>query len=168
MIRSQESVLTESGVMTDAESGIAKIESLKTEAKSEDAFYELERRIMLQSIDELWMRHIGAMSGLREEVAFEGYAQRNPLVVYKEKAFVKFTDLMNELEIKVVHAIFSVQKIEQVENVAVSSKDMQDNSAEVSAGLENFSENKKSNPQSVANQNTNPLFVKQAPQFPKR
>jgi preprotein translocase subunit SecA len=36
------------------------------------------------------MRHIDGMSKLREEVAFEGYAQRDPLVVYKEKAFQKF------------------------------------------------------------------------------
>jgi len=34
-------------------------------------FLELERRIVLQSIDELWMNHIDAMSHLREEVAFE-------------------------------------------------------------------------------------------------
>jgi preprotein translocase subunit SecA len=32
---------------------------------------DLERRIVLQSIDNLWMRHIDAMSRLREEVAFE-------------------------------------------------------------------------------------------------
>jgi len=31
----------------------------------------MERRIVLQSIDELWMRHIDAMSKLREAVAFE-------------------------------------------------------------------------------------------------
>jgi preprotein translocase subunit SecA len=34
-------------------------------------FYDLERKIVLQSIDRIWMRHIDAMSALREEVAFE-------------------------------------------------------------------------------------------------
>ncbi|MBT3853708.1 hypothetical protein HOF65_07240 [bacterium] len=36
-----------------------------------EAYYTLERRIVLQSIDRLWMRHIDAMSRLKEEVAFE-------------------------------------------------------------------------------------------------
>ncbi len=72
----------------------AELENLKKIASNEADFYELEKRIMLGSIDELWMRHINNMSRLREEVAFEGYAQKNPLLVYKEKAFHKFTDLL--------------------------------------------------------------------------
>jgi preprotein translocase subunit SecA len=44
---------------------------MKNEAINIDAFYNLERRIVLSSIDELWMRHINAMSRLREDVAFE-------------------------------------------------------------------------------------------------
>jgi preprotein translocase subunit SecA len=43
---------------------------LKSKANLEE-FYNLERKVMLQSIDELWMRHIDAMSNLREDVAFE-------------------------------------------------------------------------------------------------
>jgi len=32
---------------------------------------DLEKRVVLSSIDELWMRHIDSMSKLRDEVAFE-------------------------------------------------------------------------------------------------
>jgi preprotein translocase subunit SecA len=49
---------------------------------------------MLQAIDRLWMNHIDGMSKLREQVAFVGYAQKQPLMVYKEKAFDKFKDLL--------------------------------------------------------------------------
>ena len=56
----------------------SELDTIKNKAPSTENFYELERRIVLQSIDELWMRHIDAMTRLREEVAFEGYAQRNP------------------------------------------------------------------------------------------
>jgi len=38
---------------------------------SEEDFYDFEKKLYLQSIDELWMRHIDDMSHLREEVAFE-------------------------------------------------------------------------------------------------
>jgi len=44
---------------------------IKGKAVSDEEFYDLERRIVLSSIDELWMRHIDSMSKLREEVAFE-------------------------------------------------------------------------------------------------
>ncbi|MDR1988286.1 MAG: hypothetical protein LBQ24_06215 [Candidatus Peribacteria bacterium] len=46
-------------------------EKLRTEAVSSEEYANLERRIVLSSIDELWMRHIDAMTQLREAVAFE-------------------------------------------------------------------------------------------------
>jgi preprotein translocase subunit SecA len=50
---------------------LEEFEKIKQKIPNIDEFYNLERRIVLQSIDRLWMRHIDAMSGLREEVAFE-------------------------------------------------------------------------------------------------
>jgi preprotein translocase subunit SecA len=64
-----------------------------------------EKRLMLASIDELWMNHIDRMAHLREEVAFEGYAQKQPLVVYKERAYERFVELLHEIEFKVVKAL---------------------------------------------------------------
>ncbi len=96
---------------------VDELEKLKEAAVSEKAYTDLESRIVLSSIDELWMRHIDSMSKLRESVAFEWYAQRNPLIVYKEKAFNKFNDLINEIEFKVVKAMFSIKQVEQVEQV---------------------------------------------------
>jgi hypothetical protein len=44
---------------------------MKDQAISQEAFFDLEKRVVLSSIDELWMRHIDSMSKLRDEVAFE-------------------------------------------------------------------------------------------------
>ena len=93
---------------------IDELEKMKDQAISQEAFFDLEKRVGLSSIDELWMRHIDSMSKLRDEVAFEWYAQRNPLVVYKEKAFQKFDNLINEIEYKVVKSMFSIRQNEQV------------------------------------------------------
>ena len=133
------------------------IENIKKVANKEE-FYNLERRIMLQSIDELWMRHIDAMSRLREDVAFEWYAQRNPLIVYKEKAYVKFQDLISELEYKVIKAIFSVKTISEVETVKINTDDLQENEAELNKMLDNFSKEEKQAEKKQKN-NTNPLFA---------
>jgi preprotein translocase subunit SecA len=96
---------------------LEEFEKIKEKASSPEYFYELERKIVLSSIDELWMRHIDSMSKLREEVAFEWYAQRQPLVVYKEKAYMKFSDLLSELEYKVTKIIFSLDKSQNVEKI---------------------------------------------------
>lgn len=128
---------------------IEEFENLKKEAISEDDYFSLERRIVLSSIDELWMRHIDSMSRLREEVAFEWYAQKNPLVVYKEKAYYKFRDLINEIEFKVVKAIFSIKKIEQVEQIDLSKQDLEFNEVDLEELLK-IKEEK--------TENKNPLF----------
>lgn len=97
---------------------LIEIEGLKEKLNSQEDYYSLQRDIVLQSIDELWMRHIDSMAKLRESVAFEWYAQRNPLVVYKEKAFEKFDILMNEISYKSVKALLSIKEkinIKQVE-----------------------------------------------------
>jgi preprotein translocase subunit SecA len=72
------------------------------------------------------MRHIDSMSKLREEVAFEWYAQRQPLVVYKEKAYIKFTDLLSELEYKVTKIIFGLDKQEPGVNIEIEEKNILD------------------------------------------
>jgi preprotein translocase subunit SecA len=47
------------------------------------------------------MNHIDTMAHLREEVAFEGYAQKNPLIVYKERAYEKFMQLISDMNHRV-------------------------------------------------------------------
>ena len=128
---------------------VDELEKLKEAAISEKAYTDLESRIVLSSIDELWMRHIDSMSKLRESVAFEWYAQRNPLIVYKEKAFNKFNDLINEVEFKVVKAMFSIKQVEQVEQVNLNNQDLDFNWATLDKDMKVDSNN---------NQNSNPLF----------
>jgi preprotein translocase subunit SecA len=78
-----------------------KIETLR-KSGTEEQFAEFERRLSLAAIDELWMQHIDRMAHLREEVAFEWYAQKNPLVVYKERAYDHFVGMIHTIEHRVV------------------------------------------------------------------
>ncbi len=96
---------------------LEEFEKRKKLFENEEIFFELERKIVLWSIDELWMRHIDNMSKLKDEVAFSGYAQKDPLIVYKEKAFIKFEDLIHEIEYKTTKAIFSVNPNEIVDKI---------------------------------------------------
>ena len=132
---------------------VDELNKIKEKVKDIEAYYDLERRIVLQSIDNLWMRHIDAMSRLREEVAFEWYAQRQPLVVYKEKAYEKFTNLMDELEYKTVKSMFSINQIQEVPQVEINTKDMDFKNV----SLQDSTKIKKETPK--VSSNANPLFT---------
>ena len=131
------------------------IDTIKTKLQNEEDFYRIERSIVLQSIDELWMRHIDSMSKLRETVAFEWYAQRNPLVVYKEKAFEKFDNLISEIAYKTTKAIFSVK-----ENIEIRQLEINENNLIVNNPEEEL----------TIKTNANPLFTNpnQSPETPTK
>lgn len=109
---------------TVANQFVANIEAIRASGKTED-FADFERRLTLQSIDELWMQHIDAMAHLREEVAFEGYAQKNPLIVYKERAFDKFVTLLGEIGFKVTKGLLTASPREQIEQIEIDEKMLQ-------------------------------------------
>lgn len=109
-------------------------------------FYDIERKVVLQSIDELWMRHIDSMSKLRESVAFEWYAQKNPLIVYKEKAFYKFEDLIWEIWYKVTKTIFVVKQDIEIKQMELNENNFIVTNDEESLNITNSS-------------NSNPLFA---------
>ncbi|MDQ1343429.1 MAG: preprotein translocase subunit SecA [Patescibacteria group bacterium] len=99
-----------------------------------EAFADYEKRLMLQSIDELWMRHIDEMAHLREEVAFEGFAQKQPLVVYKEKAYDKFVTLVDEIGRKVTKGILTATMDEPVEQIQIDESKLEEVLEGLSAG----------------------------------
>jgi preprotein translocase subunit SecA len=59
----------------------------------EEAFYGAMRRLMLQTIDLLWVDHLEAMDHLRSSVNLRAYGQRDPLVEYKKEGLRMFTTL---------------------------------------------------------------------------
>jgi len=68
----------------------------------------IEKAVILRTNDTLWMEHIDAMSHLRENVAFTGYAQKDPLVEYKTQAFVMFNEMLGTIKIKTIETIFKI------------------------------------------------------------
>lgn len=114
-----------------ADRAVAEIDVLRSEAPNEQAFHELIKRIMLQAIDRLWMNHIDGMSKLREQVAFVGYAQKQPLMVYKEKAFDKFRDLLWEIEQNTIKTVFSITPNTQIRVQRVDDSKLEVQSSQV-------------------------------------
>ncbi len=64
-----------------------------------------ESIVTLRSIDAHWMDHIDDMSHLREQVAFSGYAQRDPLIEYQDQGFRRFQALMLTISSTIVRTL---------------------------------------------------------------
>lgn len=124
----EESVIIE----TVKQAFLRALEPKMTEFPTEFADYE--KRLILQSIDELWMRHIDEMAHLREEVAFEGYAQKQPLIVYKEKAYDKFVALIDEIGRKVTKGLLTATVSQPIEPVEIDESKLERAIEGLSAG----------------------------------
>ena len=66
----------------------------ETAISSED-FRQLERVVMLQTVDNLWKDHLLSMDHLKEGIGLRGYAQQNPLIVYKKEGYEMFNDMIS-------------------------------------------------------------------------
>ncbi len=64
-----------------------------------------ESIVTLRSIDAHWMDHIDDMSHLREQVAFSGYAQRDPLIEYQDQGFRRFQQLLQTIDGTIVRTL---------------------------------------------------------------
>jgi preprotein translocase subunit SecA len=75
----------------------------------EELMRALERYLILQIIDQRWREHLYDMDYLREGIHLRGFAQIEPLVAYKNEAFVLFQDLMNSIWSDFARMIYNVE-----------------------------------------------------------
>jgi len=71
-----------------------------------EALRGLERYVILNAVDRLWQEHLYAMDGLREAVYLRAFAQKDPLVEYKNEAFSMFSELMDNIKFEVLNNLF--------------------------------------------------------------
>lgn len=77
---------------------------------SKEIMFLAERSLYLRSIDAFWMNHLEEMNQLRESIGFQGYAQRDPLIMYKKEGFEMFQKLLGSINHTVVTGVFKVEK----------------------------------------------------------
>lgn len=70
---------------------------------------ELERVVLLRTVDEKWMNHIDEMHELRQGVGLRGYGQQDPLVEYRRESYEMFQDMIHSLKQDVVRLLFHLQ-----------------------------------------------------------
>ncbi|MFH2098833.1 MAG: SEC-C metal-binding domain-containing protein, partial [Pseudomonadota bacterium] len=87
----------------------------KEQSVGEGEMRHLERMITLQVVDQLWKDHLLSMDHLKQGIGLRGYAQQNPLIVYKKEGYEMFVDLITRVKAQVVRILFHVQIQEPAE-----------------------------------------------------
>ena len=103
-------------------------EAKEAEFPEPEAVRELERVVLLKTIDSKWMAHIDDMDQLRQGIGLQSFAQRDPLVEYKLAGFEMFDAMTAAIAEDTLRMLFHVkveQKVEreQVAKVTGTNKD---------------------------------------------
>ena len=81
-------------------------------------------------MDELWTEHLESITDLREGIGLRGYAQRDPLVEYKNESFDLFETLMTNKNNQIAKRILKIRRvtapIAQVNNILTNENQISD------------------------------------------
>ncbi|MHC0052084.1 preprotein translocase subunit SecA [Actibacterium sp. D379-3] len=79
----------------------------------------IEKQLLLQTIDAKWRDHLLTLDHLRSVVGFRGYAQRDPLNEYKTEAFALFESLLDALREDVSQKLGQIRPLTEEEQAAM-------------------------------------------------
>ncbi len=80
--------------------------ALKERSEDPAALAEMERQVVLQTIDTHWQEYLRSIDALRQGVSLRAYGQRDPLIEYKHEAYELFSDLMDRIKGDVATRMF--------------------------------------------------------------
>jgi preprotein translocase subunit SecA len=75
----------------------------------QDAINQVERAILLQTMDHEWREHLVTLDHLRHTIGLRGYGQRDPLNEYKTEAFLLFEGLLARIRQQVTRQLMHVE-----------------------------------------------------------
>ena len=82
----------------------------------------IEKQLLLQTIDGKWREHLLRLEHLRSVVGFRGYAQRDPLSEYKTEGFALFESMLEGLREEVTQKLALIRPITAEEQQAMMAQ----------------------------------------------
>ena len=74
-----------------------------------EEFNKLLKEIILRTYDFLWIEHLHYLEHLKESVSFQAYAQRSPIVVFKEEAYNAFLNFFKAFRFHFLQLFNNIQ-----------------------------------------------------------
>ena len=104
--------LTEEGLAQEIIDQAQKFYDRREEAIGRETMRYLERVVMLQTVDNLWKDHLLSMDHLKEGIGLRGYAQQDPLLIYKKEGFEVFQQMIERIKDETLSVLFRIQLAE--------------------------------------------------------
>ncbi|WP_350344153.1 preprotein translocase subunit SecA [Proteinivorax tanatarense] len=95
----------------------------KREEQLGDFMEELERVVVLRTVDRKWMNHIDDMDDLRQGIGLRAFGQKDPLREYKFEAFNMFEAMVEGIQEEVARLIYRVEVSQQPTRKSVAVAD---------------------------------------------
>jgi len=73
-------------------------------------FFNVVRRIILQTVDMFWVDHLEAMDYLRSSVNLRAYGQRDPLVEYRKEGLRLFNETQDSINEQILKLIPNISE----------------------------------------------------------
>ncbi len=87
----------------------------KEKKYGEETLRELEKLVLLNSLDTHWREHLLNIDLLKEGIGLRGYAQQDPIRVYQKEAYELFIDMVEKIKESAVRDIFRIQIVDEEE-----------------------------------------------------
>lgn len=100
-----------------------KIYNGKEERIGSDRMREVERVILLQSVDNHWIDHIDAMDQLRQGIGLRAIGQQDPVIAYTDEGFNMFNEMNAHIKEDTIKYLFNITIEEPVERKQVIDVD---------------------------------------------
>ena len=94
-----------------------------------DDLREIERVVMLKTVDEKWMDHIDAMDELKNGIGLRAYGQKDPVVQYRIEGFDMFDAMIDDIKTQVATILLHMEKRENItrtETVKITGAGLED------------------------------------------
>jgi preprotein translocase subunit SecA len=72
-----------------------------------EAMRQVERFVMLETVDRQWKDHLYSLDHLKEGIGLRGYGQKDPLVEYKKESFELFQDMKRRVDEDMVNRLWT-------------------------------------------------------------
>ena len=92
----------------------------------EEITRQIERHIILQTVDNRWKEHLLSMDHLKEGIGLRGYAQQDPLRIYRKEGFDMFQDLMERVKEEIVDILFKIRISASSQVEEIQKKEQED------------------------------------------
>ncbi|MDA3814615.1 MAG: preprotein translocase subunit SecA [Candidatus Cloacimonetes bacterium] len=111
VILNEQNILTEriryETLLDNLYDGVLNAYQKREDDLSSEQLREIERRVLLSVVDELWRDHLHEMDLLKEGIGLRAYGQKDPLIEYKKESFSLFQTLVSNINTSVTKKVFT-------------------------------------------------------------